>query len=226
VPTPSVYRARYPVWETEGYRVVVWRWLEVNPNQWEWRCAYDSIPGWTPDPAVPSPTLEIHPYEGEVWFGDISHRLRSSAPGPAIWLFGNNPVPLVVGSEIVRLLPSGPPLSRRDILHGDERPDSARPLQEGEYDINYDRGIVYVKPVWDPSLPGVAQRYEVSYQRMINHEPTDVVLASYTTKALITIDLTVRKEDTSTGKAGPEGILAQYQDFHLITKVKIRNLVR
>ena len=81
-----------------------------------------------------------------------------------------------------------------------------------QYSINYQTGQVN----FDPAIIALAQPGTISYQAVAL--PADgKVIVTYSTRALISVSLTVSKRDSRTG---------QPQDVHLEQTVKLRNVAR
>lgn len=89
---------------------------------------------------------------------------------------------------------------------------SANPVGD-QYAIYYQTGQVW----FDPTL--VSPTGTITYQQAIitSFPATDVVVATYKTRALLNLSLTVSQRDTHDG---------QPQDIHLERRIKLRNVVR
>lgn len=150
---------------------------------------------FTASGGIPS-GVTVDPFNGKVSF------FQDQSISPSI---GTNPwtlpsVPVVPGSETI--IVNGEFYSRVD--------DAATPVGN-QYKINYATGILTFDAAL--SLPATAA---ITYQQALI-AATDVVMASYSTRALLNISLTASKRDTQSGLP---------QTIHLQQKVKLKNVVR
>jgi prepilin-type N-terminal cleavage/methylation domain-containing protein len=204
-PDHSIYRSRYPLWKPGGTNFTI----EVRD----------------PDGNPVSTPLEVDVRSGTVSFAreEVESNVhagydptRPLAP-PRIGVFG----PMVRGTEVV-IGPAGTPFVRAAVISQDHPPVIGAAPREGEYWVNYGSGEIYVNSAYAGNHPPV---FTVSYMR--HHNPAGLsVIASYQTYALLNIDLTVRKTEAESGRAGPEGVMGKHQDFHVSSKVKILNAAR
>jgi type II secretory pathway pseudopilin PulG len=205
----SVYRGRYPLWK---------------PGPMDYK-----VEGRDPDGnTVPLPlgSGNVDTRAGTVSFAQesVSSSLQavdaSDTPlgVPALLV----PGPIVPGTEVVTG-PDGSPFVRAAVVT-DQRPVFGAEPKPGEYWISYagPTAMVYVNSVYTAN-PLLVFHVSCMYQ-LIGNDLS--IIASYQTYALLNIDLTVRKEETESGKAGGEGVLGKYQDFHISGKVKLLNVAR